>query len=100
MQRFRAFSSADCDDDLAALERVINEWLKADRPQVHYFAQSSFGKHLIVSFVYAEPPEGHALAEAEAAASEEFGRTYEARTLEPAGSGRVQSPLPQVELPY
>lgn len=98
MQRFRAFSSADCDDDLATLERTINEWLKADRPQVHYFAQSSFGKHLIVSFVYAEPPEGHALAEAEATVSEEFERTYQATIYDPAG--RVQTPLPQVELPY
>lgn len=98
MQRFRAFSSAEYDDDLAALERAINEWLKVDRPQVHYFAQSSFGKHLIVSFVYAEPPEGHALAEAEATASEEFERTYEATIYEPAG--RVQNPLPEVELPY
>ncbi|MFI5271617.1 MAG: hypothetical protein ACHQ4H_01120 [Ktedonobacterales bacterium] len=98
MQRFRAFTSAECNDDLAALERAINEWLKTDQPHIHYFSQSSLGAHLIISFVYAEPPAGHALAEAEATVTEVFERTYVGD--EPATAGRSHVPLPQVELPY
>jgi hypothetical protein len=98
MQQFRAFSSADCNDDLVALERAINAWLEADHPQVHYIAQSPFGEHLIVSFVYAALPEGHALAEAEATVSEVFERPLEDTPFEVVE--RVQTPLPHVELPY
>jgi hypothetical protein len=103
MQRFRAFSSADCNDDLAALERAINEWLETDHPHIHYFAQSAFGEHLIVSFVYAQMPAETAVAAAEAAVQEVYGRTLEDIDLDPTVSpsgGHRRLPLPTVELPY
>jgi hypothetical protein len=98
-QRFKTFSSAMCQGDLAALERSIGEWLAQERPRILHMAQSPFGADLVVSFIY----EQSVVAEqAEMAASASipnaFERSFDGGDLDPA---EVElPPLPEAELPY
>jgi hypothetical protein len=104
MQRFRAFSSATWDDNLARMERAINDWLESDHPHIHMMTQANFQSHLIVSFVYADSYQMATTAEA-ATVAEIF-----ERQLDNAGRGEGSEEededadllvtLPLVELPY
>jgi hypothetical protein len=98
MQRFKAFSSATWANDLARFEDGINEWIASERPHIHYMAQSPFGEHLVVSFIYASDHTQEAVAAAEAAVHDVFERTLENADLDPGDVSEV--PLPLVELPY
>ena len=98
MQRFRAFNSAAWGDDVGQMESAINAWLEADHPHIHMMAQSSFGEHLIVSFIYAESFQMTATAEEAAAVAEHFERSLE--TTNPNSSSEIIVTLPLVELPY
>ena len=102
MQRFRAFSSAGWDDDVARMERAINEWLDGDRPHIHMMAQAEFGGHLVVSFVYADSYQMATAAEA-ATVAEVFERRLEGdagATEEATADNDLVVTLPVVELPY
>jgi hypothetical protein len=98
MQRFKTFTSADCDDDLARLEQMVNDWLDTEKPHVHYFSSAPFGDHLVVSFVYAARYAEAGVAEEAAAVAEVFERTMGNATPDPAEVKEVL--LPEVELPY
>ena len=98
MQRFKAFSSATWENDLRRFEDGINEWIASERPHIHYMAQSPFGEHLVVSFIYASDLTQEAATAAEAAVPDVFERTLEDADLDPSEVSEV--PLPAVELPY
>jgi hypothetical protein len=101
MQRFKAFSSAMCEGDLAKLEHLVGKWLAQERPRILHMAQSPFGADLVVSFVYEQSgvAEQRAMAEAEEAAiPHAFDRSFANGDLDPE---EVQlPPLPEAELPY
>ena len=98
MQRFKTFSSASCDDDFQRLAEIINAWLAAEHPQVHFMAQSALDSHLVVSFIYAAGFVEERYAAEAAAVPDVFERTLEDMELDPADS--VTLPLPEIELPY
>src|SRR5579863_8664178 len=52
MLHYKAFSSAACNDDVVALEQLVNAWLASEQPYVHSMAQSSLGEHLVLSFLF------------------------------------------------
>jgi hypothetical protein len=99
MQRVRVFTSAAYGGDLTELERDVNAWLAAQRPQVHQIAQSTVGEHVVLTVLYAE---GAGAAHREEAASVEvpevFERTLEGAELDPGDAPDL--PLPELELPY
>ena len=99
MPRFRAFNSATYGDDLAELERGINRWLETDQPNIYQTAQSAFGVHLVISFVY-EVMDAAETGTAAAASSvpDVFERTLEGTELNPEEPDETL--LPQAELPY
>jgi hypothetical protein len=99
MQRFRAFSSAGWDDDVARMERAINDWLESDHPHIHMMAQAEFGGHLIVSFVYADSYQMATAAEA-ATVAEVFERRLEGAGDPGGAEDELPVTLPVVELPY
>lgn len=101
MQRFRAFSSAGWDDDVARMERAINDWLDSDHPHIHMMAQAEFGGHLVVSFVYADSYQMATAAEA-ATVAEVFERNLEdtGSTEGATADNDLVVTLPVVELPY
>jgi hypothetical protein len=102
MQRFRAFTSASWDDDLAGMEKAINGWLDSDHPHIHMMAQASLGEHLVVSFVYAD---NFQMATGREAAT--VAEVFE-RQLQDSGFAEEQEEaevdlgitLPVMELPY
>lgn len=98
MQRMKLFSSAACADDLALLERIINEWIEGSGARIMQMTQSQFGSHLVICLIYTRGGESTARhAEASVAVPEVFGRTMEDMDLDPDEADR---PLPQAELPY
>lgn len=98
MQRMKLFSSAACADDLALLERMINEWIDGSGARIVQMTQSQFGSHLVICLIYTRGGENTARhAEAGVAVPEVFGRTMENTDLDPDDADR---PLPQAELPY
>ena len=98
MQRMKLFSSAACADDLAMLERIINEWIDGSGVRIMQMTQSQFGTHLVICLIYMYGGEDTARhAEASVAVPEVFGRTMEGAELDPDDADR---PLPQAELPY
>ncbi len=98
MQRMKLFSSAACADDLALLERIINEWIEGSGARIMQMTQSQFGSHLVICLIYTRGGESTTRhAEASVAVPEVFGRTMENLDLDPDD---VDRPLPQAELPY
>lgn len=95
MQRFKTFSSQSCGDDVARLERMINDWLESAKPRIAHMAQSALGTHLVVSFVYEDPHAHVAVAERETAVPQVFEHDLQDTDLDPA-----DTLLPDVELPY
>jgi hypothetical protein len=99
MQRIKIFSSASCGDDLAQLERLVNDWLAATTGRAVQIVQSAQGEHLVITVVFAEGDEETAQpAEAAVEVPEVFERTLGDATLDPEGP--AEQPLPELELPY
>jgi len=101
MLHYKAFTSADCNDNIAAFEQSVNEWMEQERPYVHTMTQSSFGAHVVISFLYetdadAEREERVAVA---TAAPEVFEEALRESDLDPADQLLVTL-LPHAELPY
>jgi hypothetical protein len=99
MQRFRAFTSASWDDDLAGMEKAINGWLESDHPQIHMMAQASLGEHLIVSFIYAENFQMTTAKEA-AAVADVFERQLQDTGFVEEQEVDLGITLPVMDLPY
>lgn len=98
MLHFKAFTSDTARGDIAALERMVNEWLDEVRPLVHTMAQSPHGAALVISFLYElEEEQRERVATAEAEATE--GATLAEPELA-VGDSLMISLLPQMELPY
>ena len=101
MVHYKAFSSAVCNDDVAALERLVNEWLAGEQPYVHSMAQSSLGEHLVLSFLF-EDDDAHDSQKATAVAvatPDIFAEALRDTDLDPADELFVTL-LPHAELPY
>lgn len=99
MQRMKLFNSAACADDLALLERMINEWIAAEHPRIASMTQSQFGSHLVICLIYTRTAEGDGQqAQASTAVPDIFERTMEDTDLDP--NDEADRPLPQAELPY
>ncbi len=96
MPRFKSFSSESCHDDIAKLERLVNEWLEQAQPHVLHMAQSAFREHLILSFLYEDAQRHVALAERAVAVPEVFEEELQDAELDPM----EMVPLPEAELPY
>ena len=99
MQRFKAFSSAMSEGNLASLEHLIREWLAQERPRILHMAQSQFNADLVISFVYEQSTVAEQMAMAEVAAiPNAFDRSFSNGDLNPE---EVElPPLPEAELPY
>lgn len=52
MYRFKGFDSAECGDDMSALEAVVNAWMETEHPRIRHMSQSMRGDHVLLSFVY------------------------------------------------
>jgi len=96
MLHFKSFSSAACCDDMTKLERLVNDWLTVAQPQIRHMAQSSWGEHLVLSFVYDDAHSQVALAEHAVAIPEVFEEQLQDTKLDPM----EVLPLPLAELPY
>ncbi len=98
MLHYKAFSSDTTSGDIAALERMVNDWLNEVHPLVHTMTQSPHGAALVVSFLYElEEEQRERVATAEAEANEPV------TLAEPelaVGDSLMISLLPQMELPY
>ena len=100
MLHFKAFSSATCNDDVAALEGVINEWLAKQNVYVQAMAQSAHGEHLVISFLYEENETQGAHRAAVATATHDiFEEALREAELDPAEELLVTL-APHAELPY
>lgn len=101
MQRIKLFNSAACADDVALLERMINDWIESQRASILRMTQSQFGSHLVICVVYTQAGEqGERQAEASVAVPEVFERTMEHAELDPDESGTRNTLLPEADLPY
>lgn len=101
VQRFKAFDSAAFGDDIAILERGINDWLSTARPHVQMLAQSTQGSHLVISMLYTDGDdsgEAVAVATESVAVPDVFERTLEDSDLDP--TDETLPALPEAELPY
>ena len=57
MYRFKGFDSAECGDDMAMLEAVVNAWMEGEHPRIRQMCQSIRGEHILLSFVYEDAHE-------------------------------------------
>ena len=57
MYRFKGFDSAECGDDMAMLEAVVNAWMEGEHPRIRQMCQSIRGEHILLSFVYEDTHE-------------------------------------------
>lgn len=101
MLHYKAFTSAVCNDDVAALEQIVNEWLEQEQPYVHSMAQSSLGAHLVLSFLFEEDDtnEMRRASAVATAAPDIFEEALRDTDLDPADELFVTL-LPHAELPY
>lgn len=100
MVEFKVFSASAGGGNLATLERQINEWMEREQPRVRFFAQTSLGNDLVVSFVFdqEERVEESAYMEEATEVPGIFEESLERSELDPTG---VDVPeLPEAELPY
>lgn len=96
MLRFKSFSSESCHDDIAKLERMVNDWLESAKPHIQHMAQSAHGTHLVVSFVFDDSQHLVATATHAVAIPEVFEEELQDAELDPT----EVIPLPEAELPY
>ncbi len=101
MLHYKAFNSAICNDDVAALEQLVNAWLEQEQPYVHSMAQSSLGEHLVLSFLFEEDTTRDAQKSAAVAIANPdiFAEALRDTDLDPADELFVTL-LPHAELPY
>ena len=52
MYRYKGFDSIQCEDDMSALEAMINAWMEIEHPRIRHVCQSMRGEHILLSFVY------------------------------------------------
>ena len=52
MYRYKGFDSMQCEDDMSALEAIINAWMEIEHPRIRHVCQSMRGEHILLSFVY------------------------------------------------
>lgn len=57
MYRFKGFDSAQCGDNMAALEAIVNAWMEGEHPRIRQMCQSIRGSHILLSFVYEDARE-------------------------------------------
>lgn len=57
MYRFKGFDSAQCGDNMSALETIVNAWMEAEQPRIRHVCQTLRGNHILLSFVYEETRE-------------------------------------------
>jgi hypothetical protein len=50
--RYKGFDSTQCEDDMSALESMINAWMESEHPRIRHVCQSMRGEHILLSFVY------------------------------------------------
>jgi hypothetical protein len=50
--RYKGFDSTKCEDDMSALESMINVWMESEHPRIRHVCQSMRGEHILLSFVY------------------------------------------------
>jgi hypothetical protein len=50
--RYKGFDSTQCEDDMSALEAMINAWMEIEHPRIRHVCQSMRGEHVLLSFVY------------------------------------------------
>jgi hypothetical protein len=55
--RFKGFDSAQCGDNMSALEAIVNAWMEAEHPRIRHVCQTLRGNHILLSFVYEETRE-------------------------------------------
>jgi len=55
--RFKGFDSAQCGDNMSALEVIVNAWMEAEQPRIRHVCQTLRGNHILLSFVYEETRE-------------------------------------------
>jgi hypothetical protein len=94
--RYKCFSSEVTGGDMSKLERLVNDWLEGAHPHIHHMAQSPFGAHLILSFIYDDARARTALAEQAVEVPEVFEQQLQDTALDPM----ELVTLPEAELPY
>lgn len=57
MYRFKGFDSAQCGDNMAALEALVNAWMEGEHPRIRHMCQSMRGEHILLTFVYEDTRE-------------------------------------------
>jgi len=55
--RFKGFDSAQCGDNMSALEAMVNAWMESEHPRIRHVCQNLRGNHILLSFVYEETRE-------------------------------------------
>lgn len=99
MPRYKTFTSTEYGEDVRALERAVNEWMRQESPRILFAGQSSHREQLVVSFVYERDGMRTRTVAAEAAeVPEVFERNLGDTELDP--SEQLDVLLPEAELPY
>ncbi len=80
MYRFKGFDSAQCGDNMSALEAMVNAWMEVERPRIRYVCQSMRGEHILLSFVYEDTRELEHRVSAQASLT--FPRYYDGEDID------------------
>jgi hypothetical protein len=55
--RFKGFDGAQCGDNMAALEAMVNAWMEEEHPRIRHMSQSVRADHILLCFVYEDTHE-------------------------------------------
>jgi len=55
--RFKGFDGTQCNDNMAALEAMINAWMEEEHPRIRHMCQSVRADHILLCFVYEDSRE-------------------------------------------
>jgi hypothetical protein len=55
--RFKGFDSAQCGDNMATLEAIVNAWMEGEHPRIRHMCQNVRDNHILLSFVYEDTRE-------------------------------------------
>jgi hypothetical protein len=80
--RFKGFDSAQCGDNMSALEAVINAWMESEHPRIRHVCQSMRGEHILLSFVYEDARELEQRIVAQAQSTGSLPRFYDDEFVE------------------
>ena len=102
MPQLKTFTSASNVDDVARLERAVNEWLEREQPHIVFMSQSPFGDNLVLSFLYEAYNADYAIAVAEVEHAVEVPEVFERNMTEAEldPTEEADTLLPEAELPY